>query len=112
MPHSKPFHESIVELAKSDRGYRRELLRESVTAILNNEFGVGHSLMRDYVKSVRYLDGMAKELDLEDGIAVLFDPDVNPRGIQLLSALSAMLREEGLSLSTRRQLDLNRPRLS
>lgn len=112
MPHTKPFHESIVQLAKSDRGYRRELLRESVTAILNNEFGVGHSLMRDYVKSVRYLDALAKELDLEDGVATLFDPDVNPSGIHLLSTLSAMLREEGLSLTTRRQLDFSRPRLS
>jgi len=112
MPLTKPFHESIVELAKSDRGYRRELLRESVTAILNNEFGVGHSLIRDYVKSVRYLDALAKELDLEDGVATLFDPDVNPSGIHLLSALSTMLREEGLSLTTRRQLDFSRPRLS
>ena len=105
MPTSRSFHDSMIDRAKSDPAFRRSLLRESTEAILNSEFDVGYRLIRDYMKSVSYLDQVSSDLGIEDDEVIgLFDPDSNIAGTQLVSVLILMLRHEGMALATRRQV--------
>ncbi len=115
MPSFRSFHEGVVERAKTDADFRRSLLRECVDGLLNREFDVSYRLAKDYIRSVGFVDKLADELELDggvDGVVSLFDPEVNIEGNKLLLALLIMLQNEGLSLTTRRQLSLQRQRLS
>lgn len=115
MPSFRSFHDGVVERARTDSDFRRSLLRECAELLLNREFEVAHRLAKDYIRSADYIDKMSDELNLDggpDAVINLFDPDVNPAGIQMLAGLIAMMTEEGLALTVRRDLGLKRPRLT
>lgn len=110
---TKSFNSDVQERAKSDPTFRRTLLRQSIDAILNSEMEVGYRLIRDYAGSVTYLDQIATELGLaDDGVAWLFDAEVNVGGAQLIAVINAMLKREGMSLVTRRDIGPARGMLS
>lgn len=113
MPSFRSFHDGVVERAKTDVEFRRSLLRECAELLLNKEFEVAHRLVRDYIRSTPYIERLAEDLEIDGGIdsvVKLFDPDVNPGGIQMLAALIVMMTEEGLALAVRRDLGRQRPR--
>jgi hypothetical protein len=115
MPSFRSFHEGVVERAKVDTEFRRSLLRECTDLLLNREFEVAHRLAKDYILSADYIERMSEDLDLDGGaeaVINLFDPEVNGEGNRLFLALIIMLQNEGLSLTTRRQISFDRRRLS
>lgn len=112
MPSSRAFHDGVVERARIDGPFRRELLREAVDAMLNGEFEVAHLLVQDYSRAADYLGEVAAELGLEEGVSELFDPDVNAAGIHLFKLLNTMLQQEGLALAVRRPLNISRRPMS
>jgi hypothetical protein len=115
VPNFRSFHDGVFECAKIDGDFRRSLLRECAGLLLNQEFEVAHRLVKNYILSADYIERMSEELELDGGteaVINLLDPEVNDEGTRLLLALIIILQNEGLSLITRRQISVDRRRLS
>jgi len=51
MPLTREFRETVQARLRSDRKYRKELLREGVECLLAGDLDVGKAILRDYINA-------------------------------------------------------------
>ena len=51
MPLTREFKETVQARLRSDRKYRKELLREGVECLLSGDLDTGKAILRDYINA-------------------------------------------------------------
>ena len=61
MPLTREFKETVQARLRSDRKYRKELLREGVECLLAGDIDTGKAILRDYINATVGFERLARE---------------------------------------------------
>ncbi|MDQ2924497.1 MAG: transcriptional regulator [Acidobacteriota bacterium] len=93
---------TIKENLERSPGFRRELLREAVNAMLDGEVDVGKAVLREYVNGTIGFPRLAKEMQRSSkSLMRMLGPDGNPQAKNLFEIVAILQRNEGVRLELR-----------
>jgi DNA-binding phage protein len=96
---TRPFIESVKELADADPEFRVALLTEAAECFLNGELSVAKSMLRDYVKATIGFESLAREVEKSpESLMRMLSEKGNPRAENLSQLVAALRRHEGVTL--------------
>ena len=105
MPLTRDFKETIRARAQTDRGFRRELLREGVECFLSGDVETGKAILRDYINATVGFEELGELTDkTPKSLMRMFGPNGNPQARNLFVVIEQLQKREGL----RFQLSLKR----
>lgn len=85
--------------AREDHQFRREMLREAVEALVNDEIDLAKSLLRDYINATIQFGPLADQLHKETkSLQRMFGPSGNPTARNLFSVIHLLQEAEGVKL--------------
>jgi hypothetical protein len=101
VPLTRDFRETIMEQLRRP-GFRRELLRESLNAMLEGEIDVGKSLLRDYINGTIGFPKLAAAMQRSPkSLMRMLGPDGNPQAKNLFEMIAILQQNEGIRLELR-----------
>jgi hypothetical protein len=96
---TKPFRETVVERAKSDRKFRAGLLAEAAECFLGGDLDAAKVLIRDYVNATIGFQALGEEIEKQPkSLMRMLSEKGNPRADNLASLLASLQKYEGISL--------------
>jgi hypothetical protein len=96
---SRDFKETIQDRAQRDPKFRKELLRESVEAMLAGEIALAKMILRDYINATVGFTGLAQATHIQPkSLMRMFGPSGNPRADNLFEVVSFLQRRERVRL--------------
>jgi DNA-binding phage protein len=99
---TRDFRETTMEMLASSAGFRRELLREALNAMLEGEVDVGKSLLRDYINGTIGFPGLAEAMGRSPkSLMRMLGPDGNPQAKNLFEIVAILRKREGVRLELR-----------
>ncbi len=99
---TKHFRETFLERARKDTAFRREMLRESVELMLNDEIDSAKSLLRDYINATIQFNILSKHLHQNSkSIQRMLGPSGNPTARNLFAIIYTLQNIEGVHLKVR-----------
>jgi hypothetical protein len=96
---TKHFRETVMQRARVDHQFRREMLREAVEALLNDEIDLAKSLLRDYINATIQFATLASQLHKDTkSLQRMFGASGNPTARNLFAVIHALQDAEGVRL--------------
>ncbi len=97
---TREFKDTVRERAASDPAFRRALLEESVSALLEGDLELGKAVLKDYINATLGFERLgAKTRIPAKSLMRMFGPKGNPQAQNLLDVVAALQKEEGVRLS-------------
>jgi DNA-binding phage protein len=92
---TRDFKETIRDRARRDSKFRKELLRESLEAMLSGEIAVAKTILRDYINATVGFTGLAEATHKSPkSLMRMFGPSGNPRADNLFEVVGFLQRRE------------------
>lgn len=96
---TKNFRDTVLKRAREDHHFRREMLREAVEALLNDEIDLAKSLLRDYINATIQFSTLASQLHKDTkSLQRMFGASGNPTARNLFAVIHALQDAEGVRL--------------
>jgi DNA-binding phage protein len=105
MPLTREFKETVQARLRTDRKYRKELLREGVECLLAGDLDTGKAILRDYINATIGFEELSRRTKRPaKSLMRMLGPSGNPQARNLLEVIGHLQRAEGLhfELSLRR----------
>jgi len=97
MPLTREFKETVQARIRTDRKYRKELLREGVECLLAGELDAGKAILRDYINATMGLEELSRRTKRPaKSIMRMLSPSGNPQARNLFEVIGHLQRAEGL----------------
>jgi len=97
MPLTRSFKETIRARVERDPRFRKELLRESVEAMLAGDVATAKATLRDYVNATVGFTGLAEGTQIPSkSLMRMLGPAGNPRADNLFEIVSFLQRRDGV----------------
>lgn len=97
---TRDFKETVKARVDREPGFRRELLREALQAIVNGEFDVAKVMLRDYINATDGFTTVAKAVNKEPkSLMRMFGSQGNPNARNLFNVTSYLQQREGLKFT-------------
>ena len=99
---TRDFRETIMKRIRSDRRFRRGVLREAVECLLSGEVDTGRSMLRDFIKATCGYAALAAETGIpEKSLIRMFGASGNPQVKNLFLVVACLQKAEGIRLKVR-----------
>ena len=99
MPLTREFKETVQARLRSDRKYRKELLREGVECLLAGDLDAGKAILRDYINATIGFERLAAETGSSPkSLMRMLSPTGNPTASNLFTILSTVQKAAGVHL--------------
>jgi DNA-binding phage protein len=99
MPLTRSFKETMMARVRSDRAFRRELLKEGIECLLAGDMDTGKSVLRDYIHATIGFRALGKAVHIsEKSLLRMFGPSGNPQAKNLFQVVAYLQRKEGVRL--------------
>lgn len=96
---TKQFRDTIMNRAKKDPVFRREMLRKAIELFLNDEMDLAKSLLRDYINATIQFKTLSRNLDQESkSLQRMLGPRGNPTAKNLFAIIRVLQKAEGVQL--------------
>ncbi len=100
---TKEFKETVAKRAEEDSEFRYELLLSAINELINGEFEVAKTLLRDYINASPQFDAVAKIMKKNTkSIQRMLGPKGNPTAENLTALLKAVQKLEGIKFKATR----------
>lgn len=100
---TREFKETVAKRAEEDPEFRYELLLSAINELLNGEFEVAKTLLRDYINASPQFDAVAKTMNKNTkSIQRMLGPKGNPTAENLTALLKAVQKLEGIKFKATR----------
>ena len=94
---TQEFKDTVQARLRSDRKYRKELLREGVGCLLAGDLDTGKAILRDYVNATIGFDELSRRTKRPaKSLMRMLGPSGNPQARNLLEVIQHLQRAEGL----------------
>ena len=91
---------------RSDRNYRKELLREGVECLLAGDLDTGKAVLCAYINATIGFEELSRRTKRPaKSLMRMLGPSGNPHARNLLKVIQHLQRAEGLEYAPRRELD-------
>jgi hypothetical protein len=98
---TRDFKQTIMERAAHDEQYRKGLLAEAVSEILEGNLDVGKAMLRDYVNATITFPALAQKLNKPTkSVHRMLGPNGNPRMDSIVGILKVLQDHEQIRLHT------------
>jgi hypothetical protein len=95
MPLTRDFKETIRDRVQRDPKFRKELLRESLEAMLSGEITLAKTILRDYINATVGFAGLAEATHIPPkSLMRMFGPAGNPRAANLFEVVRFLQHRE------------------
>jgi DNA-binding phage protein len=102
MPLTRDFKETVLARVRSDRAFRRELLREGIECLVSGDLETAKTILRDYIKATVGYARLAEATSIpEKSLLRMFGPSGNPQARNLLQVIAYLQKAEGLRLQVK-----------
>jgi hypothetical protein len=102
MPLTRDFKETIKARAERDAAFRKELLIESIEALLSGDVDTGKAILRDYINAtVGFADLSQAVHRSPKSLMRMFGADGNPQAENLFQIIAYLQKEEGVHLKVK-----------
>jgi putative addiction module killer protein len=97
MPLTREFKETVQARLRSDRKYRKELLREGVECLLGGDLDTGKAILRDYINATIGFEELSRRTKRPaKSLMRMLSPSGNPQARNLFEVIHHLQRAEGL----------------
>jgi DNA-binding phage protein len=97
MPLTREFKETVQARLRTDRKYRKELLREGVECLLGGDLDAGKAILRDYINATIGFEELSRRTKRPSkSLMRMLSPSGNPQAHNLLEVIQHLQKEEGL----------------
>ena len=104
MPVTRAFRITIMERAGRDARFRRHLLIEAVTQLLNGELAAGKAMLRDYINATISFERLARQVKKSSkSLHRMLGPQGNPTAENLFGIIKVLQAHERLQLQVKSQ---------
>jgi hypothetical protein len=99
MPLTKDFNETIREQLQKSAGFRRALLKEAVSCMIEGDVETGKSVLRKYINGTVGFIKLGKDLGRSPKVLMrMFSPKGNPQARNLFEIIAYLQKAEGTVL--------------
>jgi len=100
---TREFKETVAKRAEEDPEFRYELLLSAINELLNGDFEVAKTLLRDYINASPQFDAVARTMNKNTkSIQRMLGPKGNPTAENLTALLKAVQKLEGIKFKATR----------
>ena len=97
MPLTREFKDTVQARLRSDRKYRKELLREGVECLLAGDLDTGKAILRDYINATIGFEELSRRTKRPaKSLMRMLSPSGNPQARNLFEVIHHLQRAEGL----------------
>ncbi len=97
MPLTREFKETVQARLRSDRKYRKKLLREGVECLLAGDVDAGKAILRDYINATIGFGELSRRTKRPaKSLMRMLGPSGNPQARNLLDVIDHLQKAEGL----------------
>jgi len=97
MPLTREFNETVQARLRSDRKYRKELLREGVECLLGGDVDTGKAILRDDINATIGFEELSRRTKRPaKSLMRMLGPTGNPRARNLFAVIHHLQKAEGL----------------
>jgi DNA-binding phage protein len=97
MPLTREFKETVQARLRSDRKYRKELLREGVECLLGGDVDAGKAILRDYINATMGFEELSRRTKRPaKSLMRMLSPSGNPQARNLFQLIHHLQKAEGL----------------
>jgi hypothetical protein len=97
MPLTREFKETVQARLRSDRKYRKALLREGIECLLAGDLDTGKAILRDYINATIGFDELSRRTKRPaKSLMRMLGPNGNPQARNLLDVINHLQKAEGL----------------
>jgi DNA-binding phage protein len=97
MPLTREFKETVQARLRSDRKYRKELLREGVESLLAGDLETGKAILRDFINATIGFDELSRRTKRPaKSLMRMLGPNGNPHARHLVEVIQHLQQAEGL----------------
>jgi len=97
MPLTREFKETVQARLRSDRKYRKELLREGVECLLGGDVDAGKAALRDYINATMGFEELSRRTKRPaKSLMRMLSPSGNPQARNLFQLIHHLQKAEGL----------------
>ena len=94
---TRDFQETIRARAQRDPKFRRELLREGITALVEGDIATAKTILRDYINATPGFTKLADATQIPSkSLMRMLGPSGNPRAQNLFEVVAFLQRQEGV----------------
>ena len=99
---TRAFKDTIANRAAKDKTFRREMLREAIDALLNDDVDVAKSLLRDYINATIQFGPLAQAVHKDSkSLQRMFSKSGNPTLKSLFAVLHELQKNEGVKINVK-----------
>jgi DNA-binding phage protein len=97
---TRDFRDTIRARANRDAAFRRALLEEAIDLMLAGDVEAGRSTIRNYINATVGFERLAETVQTPpESLMRMFSPKGNPTVKNLFGVISALQKQEGISLT-------------
>lgn len=97
MPLTREFKETVQARLRSDRKYRKQLLREGVECLLGGDVDTGKAMLRDYINATIGFEELGRRTKRPaKSLMRMLSPSGNPQARNLFEVIHHLQKAEGL----------------
>jgi len=97
MPLTREFKETVQARLRSDRRFRKELLREGVECLLAGDLDTGKAMLRDYINATIGFEELSRRTKTPaKSLMRMLSPSGNPQARNLFEVIHHLQKAEGL----------------
>jgi DNA-binding phage protein len=97
MPLTREFKKTVQARLRSDRKYRKELLREGVECLLGAEVDAGKAILRDYINATMGFEELSRRTKRPaKSLMRMLSPSGNPHARNLFEVIHHLQKAEGV----------------
>jgi DNA-binding phage protein len=97
MPLTREFKQTVQARLRSDRKYRKELLREGVESLLAGDVDTGKAILRDYINATIGFEELSRRTKRPaKSLMRMLGPTGNPQARNLFDVIHHLQQAEGL----------------
>jgi len=97
MPLTREFKETVQVRLRSDRKYRKALLREGVECLLAGDLDTGKAILRDYINATIGFEELSRRTKRPTkSLMRMLGPSGNPQARNLFEVIHHLQKAEGL----------------
>ena len=99
---TRSFKETVQARVRRDPAFRRALLTEGVSALLEGDVDTGKAVLRDYINATVGFEALAAATGTPPkSLMRMFGPRGNPNARNLFAVIGYLQRESGVALEVR-----------
>ncbi len=99
MPVTREFRKRVLDRARDDAEFRRQMLTEAVNELLSCDLNAGKDMLRDYINATITFPELAEKLDKSSkSVHRMLGPNGNPRADSILSIIKILQDYEKVKL--------------